>query len=62
MIEYIPDLIKAGINAFKIEGRLRDPKYIQVTARCYREALCILCAYLYQRKSVKMETRIKCGL
>ncbi|MFA5013566.1 MAG: peptidase U32 family protein, partial [Candidatus Paceibacterota bacterium] len=39
MIEYVPELIKAGINAFKIEGRLRDPKYIETTARCYREAI-----------------------
>ncbi len=39
MIEYIPELIKAGITSFKIEGRRRDPKYIAVTARCYREAV-----------------------
>jgi len=39
MIEYLPELIKAGINSFKIEGRRRDPKYIEVTARCYREAI-----------------------
>lgn len=39
MIEFIPDLIKAGINSFKIEGRLRDPKYIKTTARCYHEAI-----------------------
>jgi putative protease len=39
MIAYVPELIKAGIDSFKIEGRLRDPKYIEVTARCYREAI-----------------------
>lgn len=39
MIEFVPELIKAGINAFKIEGRRRDPKYIEVTSRCYREAI-----------------------
>jgi putative protease len=39
MIEFIPELIKAGIDSFKIEGRRRDPKYIEVTARCYREAV-----------------------
>ncbi|MDD5569251.1 MAG: U32 family peptidase [Candidatus Pacebacteria bacterium] len=38
MIEYIPEMIEAGIDAFKIEGRLRDPKYVETTARCYREA------------------------
>ena len=39
MIEHIPELIKAGINAFKIEGRRRDPRYIKTTAKCYREAV-----------------------
>ncbi|MDD4074424.1 MAG: U32 family peptidase, partial [Candidatus Pacebacteria bacterium] len=39
MIEFIPQLIKAGIDSFKIEGRRRDPKYIEVTSRCYREAI-----------------------
>jgi len=39
MIEYVPELIKAGIMSFKIEGRRRDPRYIQTTARCYKEAV-----------------------
>ncbi|PIP23081.1 MAG: peptidase U32 [Candidatus Nealsonbacteria bacterium CG23_combo_of_CG06-09_8_20_14_all_39_17] len=39
MIEYIPELIKAGIDSFKIEGRKRDPKYVETTARCYKEAV-----------------------
>lgn len=39
MIEYMPELIKAGVVSFKIEGRRRDPRYIAVTARCYREAV-----------------------
>jgi putative protease len=39
MIEFVPQLIKAGINSFKIEGRRRDAKYIEVTSRCYREAI-----------------------
>jgi putative protease len=39
MIEFMPELIEAGIDSFKIEGRRRDPKYIETTARCYREAI-----------------------
>ncbi|MHA1273190.1 MAG: peptidase U32 family protein [Promethearchaeota archaeon] len=39
MIEYIPQLIEAKIDAFKIEGRKRDPIYIQETTSCYREAI-----------------------
>jgi putative protease len=39
MIAHIPKLIKAGINSFKIEGRIRDPRYLETTACCYREAI-----------------------
>jgi len=39
MIEYIPELIKANIDAFKIEGRMKDPIYIETVASCYREAI-----------------------
>ncbi len=39
MIEYIPEMIEAGIDAFKIEGRQRDPNYIETTAKYYRKAI-----------------------
>lgn len=39
MIEYIPELIEANIDAFKIEGRMRDPIYIEEVTACYREAI-----------------------
>jgi len=39
MIEHIPKLIEANIDAFKIEGRMRDPIYIEETTACYREAI-----------------------
>jgi U32 family peptidase len=39
MIEYIPELLEAGITAFKVEGRLRDPVYLETVSRCYREAI-----------------------
>jgi len=39
MIEHIPKLIEADIDAFKIEGRMRDPIYIEETTSCYREAI-----------------------
>jgi len=39
MIEHVPELIDAGVDAFKIEGRLRNPGYAAVVSRCYREAL-----------------------
>ena len=39
MIEYIPQLIEVKIDAFKIEGRMRDPIYIEEATSCYREAI-----------------------
>lgn len=39
MIEHIPELLEAGITAFKVEGRLRDPMYLETVSRCYREAI-----------------------
>ncbi len=39
MIEHIPELINAKIDAFKIEGRMRDPIYIEETTSCYKEAV-----------------------
>ena len=39
MIEHIPKLIEAKIDAFKIEGRMRDPIYTEEATSCYREAI-----------------------
>jgi len=38
-IDFIDDLIKAGVNAFKIEGRIRSPEYIKVVTGVYRRAI-----------------------
>ena len=39
MIEYIPDLIDAGIDSFKIEGRMKTALYVATVARTYRRAI-----------------------
>ncbi|MHA1274359.1 MAG: peptidase U32 family protein [Promethearchaeota archaeon] len=39
MIEYIPALIQSRIDAFKIEGRMKDPNYTATVVKCYREAI-----------------------
>lgn len=39
MIEYIPELIDAGINSFKIEGRMKTALYVATVARTYRRAI-----------------------
>lgn len=38
-IAYIPNLIEATINAFKIEGRMRHPHYVEIVTKTYREAI-----------------------
>ena len=39
MIEHIPELIDAKIDAFKIEGRARAPDYVATTVKCYSDAI-----------------------
>lgn len=39
MIEYIPELIKAGVNSFKIEGRMKTSLYVATVAGAYRRAI-----------------------
>ena len=39
MIGHIPDLVKAGIDSFKIEGRMKTALYIATVARTYRRAI-----------------------
>lgn len=39
MIEYIPELVEAGIDSLKIEGRMKTALYVAVVARTYRKAL-----------------------
>ena len=39
MIEHIPELIKAGVSSFKIEGRAKSSYYTAVTTNAYRKAV-----------------------
>ena len=39
MIEYIPELVEAGIDSFKIEGRMKTALYVASAARTYRKAI-----------------------
>ncbi len=39
MIEHIPELCRAGINSFKIEGRVKSAYYTAVTANAYKSEL-----------------------
>ena len=39
MIEHIPELIEAGIDSLKIEGRMKTALYVATVARTYRKAI-----------------------
>lgn len=38
-IDIIPDLIRIGINSFKIEGRAKRSEYVAITTSIYRKAI-----------------------
>ena len=39
MIGHIPEMIDAGIDSFKIEGRMKTALYVATVARTYRKAI-----------------------
>jgi len=38
-ILFIDQLIKAGIDVFKIEGRIKGAEYVKIVTECYKEAI-----------------------
>ena len=51
MIEHISDLLQAGIDSFKIEGRMKTALYVATVARTYRKAIddCLRDQKLYEQ-------------
>ncbi|TYP49821.1 DUF3656 domain-containing U32 family peptidase [Thermosediminibacter litoriperuensis] len=39
MIDHLPRLIEAGIDSFKIEGRLKRPEYVALVTAAYRQTI-----------------------
>jgi len=39
LIEYIPDLVRIGVDSLKIEGRMKSSFYVATVVRAYRQAL-----------------------
>ncbi|WP_413825988.1 MULTISPECIES: U32 family peptidase [unclassified Methanobrevibacter] len=39
LIEHIPEIMKTGVDSFKIEGRARSPDYVATATKVYREAI-----------------------
>ena len=53
MIEHLPDLYEAGIDSFKIEGRMKTALYVATAARTYRLAM-----DAYERNPKEYEERL----
>lgn len=51
MIEHIPQLLEAGIDSLKIEGRMKAALYVATVARTYRRAIddCLESEELYRK-------------
>ena len=39
MVDHIPEMIEAGIDSFKVEGRMKTALYVAVVTRAYRKAI-----------------------
>lgn len=48
-IDFIPELIEAGVTSFKIEGRMKRPEYVAVVVDTYRRAID---SYLINKESI----------
>ena len=38
-IQFMDEMIEAGVRVFKIEGRARGPEYVKTVVECYKEAI-----------------------
>ncbi|KOA20490.1 putative protease YdcP precursor [Clostridium homopropionicum DSM 5847] len=54
MIEHIPELVEAGIDSFKIEGRMKSTFYVASVVKAYREAVD---AYFMNPKEYKLNPK-----
>lgn len=61
LIEYLPQLISAGVDAFKIEGRMKSPLYVASAASSYRAAIDTYLTQpeLYKSKILDWETELQ---
>ncbi len=51
-IGFLPEMVRAGVSVFKIEGRARGPEYVYETVKCYSEALQAICDGTYSQERV----------
>ncbi len=52
MIDHLPELLRAGVDSLKVEGRMKTALYVAVIARAYRQAIddCMTSEELYRER------------
>ncbi|MBQ2987216.1 MAG: U32 family peptidase [Tyzzerella sp.] len=56
-LEYIPELVEAGIYSFKIEGRMKKPEYVALVTAMYRKYVDLYFKYGKQKFFVEAKDR-----
>jgi putative protease len=51
-IHFIPKMMEAGVEVFKIEGRARGPEYVRTVTGCYREAVNACCENQFSEEKI----------
>ena len=61
MLEFIPEILDAGIDSLKIEGRMKTALYVATVARTYRKAIddCLKSEELYRQNMPWYQEQIK---
>ena len=52
-IDFLDEVLNAGIQVLKIEGRGRSPEYVKTVTRCYKEAADAVFEGTYSRKNIR---------
>ena len=56
LLEAVPELMRAGIDSFKIEGRMKKPEYVAAAVRAYREAADAYSAGIWDPEKIAADT------
>jgi len=58
-IEFLAQIIEAGVSILKIEGRARAPEYVKTTVECYKQAVaCYFAGTLTEEKARSLRERL----
>ncbi len=53
-IDFLDQILDAGVRVLKIEGRGRSPEYVKVVTKCYREAVNAFCNGTFNNENLEL--------